>query len=124
MTNAERQRGSVTIEMVILFPVVLGLLFAAVQTGLWFHARNIALTSAQEGARVAAMYESSSAAGRAAAVDFATTAGGKNPRVTVASDATTTTVSVQVDAPNMVPWLIPVMPISQAATMPLERITG
>ena len=30
MANAERQRGSVTIEMVILFPVVLGLLFAAV----------------------------------------------------------------------------------------------
>lgn len=79
MANAERQRGSVTIEMVILFPVVLGLLFAAVQTGLWFHARNIALTSAQEGARVAAMYESSSAAGRAAAVDFATTAGERIP---------------------------------------------
>jgi len=119
----DQQRGSTTIEMVILFPVLLIMLFGTVQTGLWFNARNIAITAAQTGAREAAAYESSPAAGRAAALELATSAGAHGTHVDVSSTATTTTVAVRVDSPNLMPWLIPAWTIEQSATMPLERIT-
>ncbi|WP_331716062.1 TadE family protein [Tessaracoccus coleopterorum] len=118
-----RQRGSVTIEMVILFPVLLMMLFGAVQGGLWFHARSIAMSAAQEGARVAAAYESTTGMGATAARDFAAQAGAKNVTVTASATGTTATVIVSVEAPNLIPFLIPAMPIHQSATMPLERIT-
>lgn len=119
----DRHRGSVTIEMVILFPVLLIMLFAAVQGGLWFHARNVAMSAAQEGARVSASYESSTGKGAAAAQSFASAAGAKGITVSVSATATTTTAIVSVEAPNLVPFLIPHMPIHQSATMPLERIS-
>lgn len=119
----DRQRGSVTLEMVILFPVLLIMLFAGVQAGLYFHARNIAMSAAQEGARVAASYESTPSKGQAAARDFATFAGARSVSASASSTATTTTVIVTVESPNLMPWLIPVMPIHQSATMPLERVT-
>ena len=109
--------------MVILFPVLLFMLFGAVQTGLWFHARSIAMSAAQEGARVAASYESTTGEGTTAAHDFAAKAGAKSITVSASSTGTTATVIVSVEAPNLVPFLIPEMPIHQSATMPLERIT-
>lgn len=109
--------------MVILFPVLLIMLFAGVQAGLYFHARNIAMSAAQEGARVAASYESTVSKGQAAARDFATFAGARSVSASASSTATTTTVIVTVESPNLMPWLIPVMPIHQSATMPLERVT-
>lgn len=120
---ADRQRGSVTLEMVILFPVLLIMLFAAVQGGLWFHARNVAISAAQEGARVAASYESSAARGAEAARQFAAAAGARGVSVTASSSATTTTVMVSVEAPRIIPFLIPNLPVHQSATMPLERVT-
>ena len=48
------ERGSSSVEMVIALPIVLTVLFLAVQAGTWFHARSIALASAQSGARTSA----------------------------------------------------------------------
>jgi hypothetical protein len=56
-----------TTELVITFPVLLLLILVIVQGGLWFHARNVALTAAQEGARSARVYDGSQAAGQATA---------------------------------------------------------
>lgn len=109
--------------MVILFPVLLIMLFAAVQAGLYFHARNVAMSAAQEGARVSASYESSTQKGAAAAEAFAAEAGAQGISVTVSSTGTTTTAIVSVESPNLLPFLIPQMPIHQSATMPLERIS-
>lgn len=109
--------------MVILFPVLLIMLFGAVQAGLYFHARNLAMSAAQEGARVAAAYDSTTGRGAAAAREFAAAAGARNVSVSASSTATTTTVMVTVDSPNLLDFLIPDMPIHQSATMPLERIT-
>lgn len=44
-------RGSVSLELAILFPILLVLLLAVVQTALWFYARHLALAAAQEGVR-------------------------------------------------------------------------
>lgn len=117
------QRGSVTLETVILFPVLLTMLFGAVQAGLWFHARNTAITAAQEGARASSAYQSSSGRGEEAARAFAADAGASGIQVNSSRGATTTTVTVTVEAPNLLPWVIPAMPITQSASMPVERIT-
>jgi len=109
--------------MVVIFPLLLMVLFAIVQTGLWFHNRNIAMTSAQEGARAAASYDSSTAAGRSAALEFATAAGGNNPTVDVSRTGTLVTVTVSLDDFNLLPGLIPQLNVTQSATMPLERIS-
>ncbi len=121
--GADRDRGSTTIEMVVIFPVLLILLFSAVQTGLWFHNRNIAMTAAQEGARAAAAYDSTTANGRSAAMEFATAAGGYNPTVDISSTGTLITVTVSLADFNLIPGLIPRLNVKQSATMPLERIS-
>ena len=109
--------------MVILFPVLLIMLFGAVQAGLYFHARNLAMSAAQEGARVAAAYDSTTGRGAAAAREFATAAGARNVSVSASSTATTTTGMVTDDSPHLLAFLIPDMPRHQSAPMPLERIT-
>lgn len=119
----DRQRGSVTIEMVIVFPLLLIMLFLVVQGGLWFHHRNIALTAAQEGARASAVYEATSASGVNTATNFALQAGAIDPSVTVNRGATTVTVTVSVASPDLIPWVMPVSTITQSASMPVERIS-
>ena len=44
-------RGSLSLELAILFPVVLMLTLGAVQTGLWFSARNMCQAAAEAGVR-------------------------------------------------------------------------
>lgn len=119
----DKQRGSVTLEMVIIFPALLIMLFAAVQTGLWFHARNIAMTAAQEGARAAAAYNSSSSEGSSVAASYAIEAGGRSPQVSVTRTSTLTTVTVTLDGFTLIPGVLPQLTIEQSATMPLERVS-
>ncbi len=44
-------RGSAAVEHLIVYPVLLLLIFAVVQSGVWWHARNVALAAAESGAR-------------------------------------------------------------------------
>lgn len=119
----DNQRGSVTVEHVIVFPVLLFVLFGVVQGGLWFHHRNIALSAAQEGARASAVYQASTSDGINAATEFAVSAGASNPTATVTRGATAVTVSVSVSSPNILPALMPASTITQSAMMPIERIS-
>ncbi len=48
-----RERGSAGLELAIVTPVLFVLLGTTVQVGLWYHARAIALSAAQEGVRAA-----------------------------------------------------------------------
>lgn len=59
-------RGSSSLELAIVTPVLFLLIGTAVQVGLWFHARSIALSAAQEGARAARQPAASEAAADAA----------------------------------------------------------
>ena len=56
--HAQGQDGSVSLEIAILAPALLLLVFSIVQGGLWFHARNLAQAAAQEGAAAGAAYNS------------------------------------------------------------------
>lgn len=120
-----RDRGSSSVEVVVLLPLVFLLLFAMVQGGLWFHARAVALGAATEGARVAAAESSSAGAGISAASSFIADAGSGviiNPAVTGSRSATTATVTVTGQSQSLVPFLNP--SVAQSASFPTERITG
>ncbi len=118
------ERGSSSVEMVIALPIVLTVLFLAVQAGTWFHARSIALASAQSGARTSAMLNSSLEAGLSSARSFASDVGGTTlTGVTVTGDrtATSTTVTVTGHSVRLVPFMD--VTVSQSATLPVERYT-
>lgn len=118
------ERGSASVEMVVALPLVLTVLFLAVQAGTWFHARSIALASAQSGARTSAMLNSSLEAGLSSARSFAADVGGTTlTGVTVTGDrtATSTTVTVTGHSVRLVPFMD--VTVSQSATLPVERYT-
>ena len=50
---SERERGSSAIELVLVTPVLLALVFAVVQAALLWNAQHVAVASAQQGARLA-----------------------------------------------------------------------
>ena len=118
------ERGSSSVAIVMALPIVLTVLFLAVQAGTWFHARSIALASAQSGARTSAMLNSSLEAGLSSARSFAADVGGTTlTGVAVTGDrtATSTTVTVTGHSVRLVPFMD--VTVSQSATLPVERYT-
>jgi Flp pilus assembly protein TadG len=109
---------------VITFPAVLLLITAAVQAGLFFHARQLAQAAAQEGLRAARQYQASTAAGYQAATGLLErTAGDLLTARTVTVDRSTTTATVEVDgtAVSLLPGLS--FHVSATARGPVERLT-
>lgn len=119
-------RGSTSLQLVIVFPAVLALIFGGVQTALYYYARNVAIAAAQEGARAAGAQNGSAGAGAAAAADFITRAGGADalPASSVAGSrsGTTATVTVRGRSLSLIPGY-PGIDITQSASVPVERIT-
>ncbi|GAA4561102.1 TadE/TadG family type IV pilus assembly protein [Planotetraspora kaengkrachanensis] len=120
-----RERGSATLEAVVVYPVVLLLIMLAVNTALWFHARNIALSAAQEGLRVARAHGSSLSAGQVTAERFARQVGGSfllSPAVNVGRTEDTVVVTVRGQAVSLVPLLD--LTVDQVARAPMEKWTS
>ncbi len=117
------ERGSVTVEMVVLMPVLLATLFGGVQAGVVFHARHIAIAAAQEGARTAAAYQASLPVGISTATTAAADWAGRTltgVRVTGQRTATRVSITVQGSAISLLPGVS--WPIEQTATLPVERL--
>lgn len=125
--RGQRERGSAGVELVVIFPVVLLLLLGGVQATVWYHARSVALSAAQEGARAASVQEATAGDGQAAADSFLARAGGTGTLpgagVEARRDATAAVVTVTGRSHSLVP-LLSGIPISQSASMPVERVTG
>jgi len=119
------ERGSVSIQMVLLMPALFLLLFLGLQAGLYYHARSVAIAAAQEGAREAGSQNGSQASGIAAAQQFLSQAGGPgvivNTNVFGSRTATTATVTVTGDSMSVIPGIH--VSINQSATVPVERLT-
>ncbi len=49
----EPDGGAGTLELVVLFPILLVLIFGTIQGALYFHGRNVVLAAAQQGVRAA-----------------------------------------------------------------------
>lgn len=119
-------RGSVSLELAIVFPALLLIVTALIQYALWFHARSVALAAAQQGVSVARAYHSTPAAGRGSALAFIVDHGADtllNPDVTTASPAVG---QVQVVVTGRSVSVLPGVPgiaVSQSAAGPLERFT-
>lgn len=118
------ERGSASIQMVVLMPVMFLVLFTGVQAALYFHARAIAIAAAQEGAREAGSENGSSEGGVGVARDFITDAGsGSLTRTSVHGSRTATraTVTVQGRSLSVIPGWKP--EVTQTASVPVERLT-
>ena len=120
---ARQERGSTTIQMVVLMPALFTLMFLGVQAAVLYQGRTITLAAAQDGARVSAAADGTNAAGIAAASDFvtSTSAGLKNTSVSGNRTATTATITVSTHTVSLIPFVSPT--ISQSASLPVERVT-
>ena len=118
-----RDRGALSFSYVLALPVVLLFLAIAVQTALWYLGSQTALAAARQGADVARANGGSLAAGPAAALQFAQSAGGAYLRDPVASaagsTAQTVTITVSADVPSLVPGLV--VHVSETASAPAEN---
>ena len=117
------ERGAVTVEMVVLMPVLLATLFGGIQAGVVFHARHIAIAAAQEGARTAAAYQASLPDGISTATNTAANWAAQTLtgiRVTGQRTTTRVSITVQGSAISLLPGVS--WPIQQTATLPVERL--
>jgi len=117
-------RGSVTLEMVILFPAVLLMSFGLIQGALWYHARTVAMAAAEEALDAARAQHGTEAAGQAVARSFLGRAGDnlRDARVVVHRVAATVTVTVTGTSVSVLPG-VPGAAVSQTVSGPVERYT-
>lgn len=119
----QRERGSATIQLVVLLPALFSLMFLGVQAALMYQGRTIALAAAQEGARDSAAENGSTTAGISTANSFiaASTAGLEGTSVSGSRSATTATITVTTYTVSVIPGWKP--KVTQSAAMPVERLT-
>jgi Flp pilus assembly protein TadG len=118
-----QDRGAATLELAVLAPVLLLVVFTIVQVGLWSYARSLALGAAQEGVVAGRSFRAPAEAGRVRAQAFlARTAGDSLVASTVTANVTSRVVRVEVTgrALSVLPG-VPGLPVRQHAEGPVER---
>lgn len=119
------ERGSASLQLVVVFPALLLVIFGVVQGALYYHARTVALAAAQEGLRGARVENGTASAGATRAQEFIAQAGdGLLIGVTISPSRTAAAASVTVRGRSLslLPGL-PGLPISQTAGGPVEHFT-
>ena len=121
----QADRGSVSLELAIAFPVVLLLVTALLQYGLWFFARTVALAAAQEGVTAARVLDAVPADGVERAAQYIEDNGADTlmaPTV-VATSPTAGIVVVEVSGRSLsvVPGMT--LTVTQSAQGPVESFT-
>src|SRR4051794_1586676 len=66
----EPDAGLSGLEAVFTIPVVMAMILGILQAAMWWYARQVALTAAQEGARAARAYQATNADGAAKATNY------------------------------------------------------
>lgn len=114
------ERGMTTIQVAILFPVVLFWIMLIVQYGLWWHAKQVANAAAAEAVDAAQVSSGTARDGEDAAASYLTQSGNlDNVTITVTREPTTVTAEIRGDAPRLVPgfeWSV-----TARSTAPVER---
>ncbi|MGC5017313.1 TadE family protein [Micromonospora sp. DT47] len=97
LTDAGTDRGANPVELAVVMPAVLVLLFASVQVAVWFVARSTALNAAQSGVNAQRVLQAPAGAGEARATRFLRAAGDwlvdGNPRCVASATEVTCTVT-------------------------------
>lgn len=115
-------RGSVSVELVIVTPLVLFLLLAIVQFALWSHATHIAQAATAQGLAAARVRHGTAAGGSAAAQRVLDQLGHgplTDPRIDTTRRADVAWVRVNGHAVAVIPFLH--LPVHAEATGPVER---
>ncbi len=117
------QAGSATLELVVVFPVVLLLIFGIVQTAVWYHARTLAMLAAQDGLRAAQALDGTAAQGRARAAAALQGNGAAGFLADPAVTATRTAAGAAVTISGRSVALLPGtgIPLTQTAIGPIEQ---
>jgi Flp pilus assembly protein TadG len=115
-----RDRGEVSLQVVLLTPVLLVLVLVVVQAALWYHAAQLAENAASDGASAAARRGAGVAVGHGALTDFVADAGGGLVGGGVGVDATDMVATATVHVPHVLPgWPDTV---TRTARAPIERL--
>lgn len=123
-------RGATTTELSLVFPIFLTLLFLLIQASLYYHARNVASTAAQEAAAIASEYgrtaDLAQAAGEAEGMQYMESqvwqgSGDVNVGFVQGGDAVQATAGGTVQ--NVFPFvnLLPDLEINEVSQRPVER---
>lgn len=124
--RARRDDGDTSIQMAIVFPFIILLTIAVVQAGMWYHARNIALTAAREGVTAGRAYQATPGDGAARARETLNRIAGDSLRETGVSTDGSTAATMRVTVTGRAVSLLPGIPglhISQSASGARERWT-
>lgn len=119
-------RGSESVSLAVLFPIVLLLIVLIVQAGLLWHTRNVLAAAAQAGADAGRQHGSTAAGARGAALDFLARTAGEAltaPTARATRDAERVTVEVSGTAPSVLPIPGLQLRISAGAVAATERFT-
>lgn len=116
------ERGSTSIQMVMLLPAVFSVLFLGLQAALYYYAATVASAAAQDGARVAAAYGSDgTTAGVSTAVSALDQSHGslQNYTVTAAANPAGPEVTVTGTSLSVIPGMT--FPVTRSASLPWEE---
>lgn len=114
------ERGMTTIQVAILFPVVLFWIMLIVQYGLWWHAKQVANAAAAEAVDAAQISTGTARDGEDAAASYLAQSGNlDNVTITVTREPAVVTVEVHGDAPQLVPGVA--WSVTARSTAPVER---
>lgn len=110
----------------MLAGMVLTLIFGAVQTGMAFHARNVAESGAQVGYEKTRAHDGSAGDGEAATREYFADVGApdsfSSAQISSSRSGDTARVEVTTEMPQIVP-LIPLPDIQVHASGPVERVS-
>ena len=121
MSVPRGDRGDVSLQVVLLTPLLLLLVLVSVQTALWYHAAQLAGSAAADGASAAARYGAGAGVGDAALAAFVTDAGGRLVSSGVHGEGTAMVATVTVHVPRVLPGWPDV--VTRRASAPIERLT-
>ena len=109
-------RGSATVELAVLFPAFLALVFGGVQAAEWYHVRNLCLAAADSGVQAGRTTGATDAQARHAAAAFLTRAGAGTVAAPAVSTAGSSTALVRVEVSASVPRVLPLPGLSLRVT--------
>lgn len=118
-------RGLALLESVLTIPIAFAMILAILQTALWWYARQLAATAADQAARAARAYHATAADGSDSGARYLTEVDGNGdrvllaPSISVTRGATTVTVHVR----GHIPALLPFLPtqVDEQASGPTEQ---
>jgi Flp pilus assembly protein TadG len=123
---AREDRGSVSLEIAILGPALLLLIFSVVQVSLWFYARSLALAAAQEGVNAGRTYSADPGSGVTRARAFINEQAGDSLTQTTVTSAGSSPTLIRIQVTGRSLSVLPGVPgieVTQSAIGPIERFT-